>query len=231
MICDLTLTLDDGRYCITGGNDRTVRLWNPTRKDPAYKPPPTTNTIESSTISSQNYYRNTYGQSQSNTQTELPSALPMQTYAEGHMHPVHSVAANSSSTTLLSCSDKTLVCTDLVTAQVKQKWWGHVARIEYVTCLGGGDADDVFASASYDSTVRLWDSRSKSKDPLMILEDAKDAVTCVSSVAGEPQIVTSSVDGKVCPKLIGFGVDEEYLLILMLSLHRYELMISEQRNL
>jgi mitogen-activated protein kinase organizer 1 len=155
----------------------------------------------------------------------------MQTYAEGHMHPVHSVAANSSSTTLLSCSDKTLVCTDLVTAQVKQKWWGHVARIEYVTCLGGGDADDVFASASYDSTVRLWDSRSKSKDPLMILEDAKDAVTCVSSVAGEPQIVTSSVDGKVCPKLIGFGVDEEYLLILMLSLHRYELMISEQRNL
>ena len=21
---------------------------------------------------------------------------------------------------------------------MKQKWWGHVARIEYVTCLGGG---------------------------------------------------------------------------------------------
>jgi hypothetical protein len=45
--------------------------------------------------------------------------------------------------------------------------------------------------------LRLWDSRSRSKDPLMILEDAKDAVTCVSSVAGEAQIVTSSVDGKV----------------------------------
>lgn len=112
------------------------------------------------------------------------------------MHPVHSVAANPSSTTLLSCSDKTLVCTDLVTAQVKQKWWGHVARIEYVACLGG-DADDVYASASYDATVRLWDSRSRSKDPLMILEDAKDAVTCVGSVSGDAQIVTSSVDGKV----------------------------------
>lgn len=192
----------DGRYCITGGNDRTVRLWNPTRKDPAYKPPTAT---EPNTISAQDYYRKHYGQSQSNTQKELPSALPMQTYTEGHMHPVHSVSVNSSSTTLLSCSDKTLVCTDLVTAQVKQKWWGHVARIEYVTCLAGGDgADDVYASASYDATVRLWDSRSKSKDALMILEDAKDAVTCVSSVAGEAQIVTSSVDGKVRPKLSKF---------------------------
>lgn len=25
----------DGKYCITGANDRTVRLWNPTRIDPA----------------------------------------------------------------------------------------------------------------------------------------------------------------------------------------------------
>lgn len=79
-----------------------------------------------------------------------------------------------------------------------------MARIEYVACLGGGDGsnnnagDDVYASASYDATVRLWDSRSRSKDPLMILEDAKDAVTCVASVPGEAQIVTSSVDGKVC---------------------------------
>ena len=194
--CDVYCIPADGRYCITGGNDRTVRLWNPTRIDPAYKP---LKAAESTTISSQNYYKRRYGQSQSNPQEELPSALPMQTYTEGHMHPVHSVDVNTSSTTLLSCSDKTLVCTDLVTAQVKQKWWGHVARIECVACLGGGDgADDIYASASYDATVRLWDSRSKSKDPLMILEDAKDAVTCVSSVSGEAQIVTSSVDGKVC---------------------------------
>ena len=196
------ITSADGRYCITGGNDRTVRLWNPTRIDPAYKP---TTKEESSTISSQNYYRRHYGLSKNSAQEELPSALPMQTYKEGHMHPIHSVAVNSSSSTMLSCSDKTLVCTDLVTAQVKQKWWGHVARIEYVACLGGSDAnnnstgDDVYASASYDATVRLWDSRSRSKDPLMILQDAKDAVTCVTSVAGEAQIVTSSVDGKVRP--------------------------------
>ena len=132
------------------------------------------------------------------------------------MHPVHAVAANAASTTLLSTSDKTLVCTDLVTAQVKQKWWGHVARIEYVACLGGGSdttsggstvvGEDVYASASYDATVRLWDSRSRSKEPLMVLEDAKDAVTCVASVAGEACIVTSSVDGKVRPEFVNDSV-------------------------
>jgi mitogen-activated protein kinase organizer 1 len=118
----------------------------------------------------------------------------------------------------------------LVTAQVKQKWWGHLARIEYVACIGGGDADDVFASASYDATVRLWDSRSKSKDPLMILEDAKDAVTCVSSVPGEAQIITSSVDGKVCPKSI-VAVDYEESVIsyrcLFVQIRTYDLRTAQ----
>eukprot|EP00804_Cyclotella_cryptica_P019862 CCRYP_017036-RA/>CCRYP_017036-RA protein AED:0.02 eAED:0.02 QI:182/1/1/1/1/1/2/1429/276 len=244
----------DGKYCITGGNDRTVRLWNPTRIDPAYRPRPA-NAIESSYLSSQDYYRKHYGQADSSShQKELPSALPMQSYTEGHMHPVHAVAVNSTSTTLLSSSDKTLVCTDLVTAQVKQKWWGHVARIEYVACLGGGSnetssggvtGDDVYASASYDATVRLWDSRSRSKDPLMVLDDAKDAVTCVASIAGEAQIITSSVDGKVGQCFNGVqallwhaiphdSAIEFSLVMLMLksesSCNRYGSMISERHN-
>jgi len=64
--------------------------------------------------------------------------------------------------------------------------------------------EDIYASASYDATVRLWDARSRSKEPLMILEDAKDAVTCVSSgnsALGDAQIITSSVDGKVRVRL------------------------------
>jgi mitogen-activated protein kinase organizer 1 len=196
----------DGNYCLTGGNDRTVRLWNPTRVDPAYRPP------LSNKLSSQEYYARQYSESYGGDessmqlQQNLPSALPMQTYAEGHVHPVHAITTNSSSTVLLSSSDKTLIATNLVTAQTVQKWWGHTARIEFVTCLGGGGennnnnniGEEIYASASYDATVRLWDARSKSKEPLMILDDAKDSVSCVSSGGkGVAQIVTSSVDGKI----------------------------------
>lgn len=190
----------DGNYCITGGNDRTVRLWNPTRVDPAYRPPMSTK------LSSQEYYARQYGGGESVQQEQqyLPSALPMQTYSEGHVHPVHAITTNSSSTILLSSSDKTLIATNLVTAQTLQKWWGHTARIEYVACLGGGGdhnnntGEEIYASASYDATVRLWDARSKSKEPLMILDDAKDSVSCVSSGGkGVAQIITSSIDGKI----------------------------------
>lgn len=193
-----------------------MRLWNPTRIDPAYRPPRTTSTGNSA-VSSQDYYRRqqqteSLHDEPSKLPQHLPSALPMQTYTEGHMHPIHSITVNSTSNVLLSSSDKTLVATDLVTAQVKQKWWGHGGRIECVSCLGGSSSgtsgsggggggstsEEVYATSSYDATVRLWDSRSRSKDPLMILEEAKDAVTCVASGGeGDAQIVTSSVDGKI----------------------------------
>jgi mitogen-activated protein kinase organizer 1 len=194
----LHYTKADGKYCLTGASDRTVRLWNPTRIDPAYYQRPSSIT--------QSRARDSLHSS------TLPSALPMQTYSDGHIHPIYCLAANRSSTTLLSASDKTLLATDLLTAQNKQKWWGHAGRIEYVTCLGGSTntdddnknnissamGEEIYASASYDSTVRLWDARSRSKDPLMILDDATDAVTCVTQSPSQShhQIITSSVDGK-----------------------------------
>lgn len=170
----------------------------------------------------------------------LPSALPIQTYTDGHVHPIYALTTDRASTVLLSASDRTLLATDLVTAQAKRRFWGHTARIEYVACLGGNSNDDtanggggggvgeeIYASASYDSTVRLWDSRSRSNDPLMILTDAKDAVTCCVAPAppntgqgNEAQIITSSVDGRMrtydlrmarlITEDITSGGDEEY---------------------
>lgn len=226
-------TQADGKYCITGANDRTVRLWNPTRIDPAYTTTASLHRTSFVTNSSQEYYGGGHGQHHrsptandddiSNEEDRLrsppsrllPSALPIQTYTDGHVHPIYAVTTDRLSTVLLSASDRTLLATDLVTAQSKRRWWGHNARIEYVACLGGnisgsddatdnglhlggGLGEDIYASASYDSTVRLWDGRSRSNEPLMILTDAKDAVTCiVSAPRGEAQILTSSVDGRM----------------------------------
>ncbi len=193
----------DGKYCITGANDRTVRLWNPTRIDPVYKNNNSSSFVTSH--SSQEYYGGAQSTvTSSSSRVLLPSALPIQTYTDGHVHPIYAITTDRTSTILLSASDRTLLVSDLITAQSKRKYWGHTARIEYVTCLGGGNSnsgggvvgEEIYASASYDSTVRLWDSRSRSNDPLMILADAQDAVTSVIQ-GSESQIVTSSVDGRI----------------------------------
>ena len=108
----------DGKYCLTGGSDRTVRLWNPTRIDPAYRPTPAAaaaafadgsgdvRELSTRTVSAQEYYGGSHPQQPPRS---LPSALPMQTYANGHVHPISSIATNGSSTVLLSASDKTLL--------------------------------------------------------------------------------------------------------------------------
>jgi len=53
----------------------------------------------------------------------------------------------------------------------------------------------VVVSGSFDATVRVWDCRSQSQKPIMVLEEAGDSVSglCV----GGAEIVTGCVDGRV----------------------------------
>mmetsp|Transcript_40112 Transcript_40112/g.120963 ORF Transcript_40112/g.120963 Transcript_40112/m.120963 type:complete len:353 (-) Transcript_40112:122-1180(-) len=173
----------DGKYCLTAGHDRTVRLWNPTRRDPSYP---------------------AVADPSSSLSSDLPRALPIQTYTDGHTHPVSSIATNPgpSASTLLSSSDRVLIVTDIVTRRVKRRFHGHAGRINDVSCALGGEA---YLSGSYDGTVRVWDGRSRSNDPVQILDEAKDSVSAVEVVAegarssgaeaGVQEILTASVDG------------------------------------
>ena len=178
----------DGKYCLTGSYDRSVRLWNPLRLDPAH--PPTSKASS------------THAELHDNTadipMEDLPQSLPIQLYHDGITHPVTAVAVDDASTTIVCASEKTVVVHDVVTGQCKRRLQGHVGRINAVAL--NPDAQ-VYLSASYDATVRLWDSRSRSFEPIQIFREAKDSVTAVHAVQEssiEVAIIrTASVDGIV----------------------------------
>jgi len=187
----------DGKYCLTAGHDRSVRLWNPTRIDPVRTSTPTSKPSSS------------YLTTSTSTPTplppldEIPPALPIQSYTDGHTHPVSSLTIDPSSTTLLSSSSKTLIATDILTRRLKRRFTGHTGRINAVAISHSADA---FLSASYDGTVRIYDGRTFTQTPVAVLEEGTDSLTCLAvrdggpgagGVGGDVEIRAGSVDGTV----------------------------------
>lgn len=140
----------DGNYCLTGGSDRTVKLWNPTR-----------------------------------------GAL-LQTYL-GHARDVLDARGSCDNSSIASVSsDKAVVLWDVTTAKSTRKWRGHAGAVQTV-CFN--EDSSVVISGSIDGSVCCWDTRSRARDPLQALKEARDAVTSV--LASDHEIVSSSLDGSV----------------------------------
>lgn len=102
-------------------------------------------------------------------------------------------AASGDATQLVSGSmDKNVLLWDVAEAQVIRSFRGHEAQINAVKFNEEGS---VALSASFDGTLRCWDTKSRSRDPLQIMDEAKDSVTSI--VVSKNEIITGSLDGKV----------------------------------
>lgn len=60
---------------------------------------------------------------------------------------------------------------------------------------------------SFDSTVRLWDTKTQSGKPLMILSEARDSISALFVL--DHEIVTGSIDGRVRSYDIRMGIMSE----------------------
>jgi mitogen-activated protein kinase organizer 1 len=89
-------------------------------------------------------------------------------------------------------SDSSICFWDLRRSTVIRKLRCHNGA---VNCVAFNHDSSVAISGSYDSTVKLWDARCASVNPIQTLEDSKDAITAVAS--GRFDILSGSVDGKL----------------------------------
>lgn len=120
-------------------------------------------------------------------------AVLLKTYS-GHGYEVLDAVGSSDNSRLASCgADKTVVQWDVATGQIIRRFRGHTAR---VNCVKFNQPDStVIISGSYDATIRCWDCRSRSAEPIQIIDDAKDSVS--SLMVSQHEILSGSIDGKV----------------------------------
>ena len=129
----------------------------------------------------------------------LTSSL-IQTFS-AHAHAVSDLALTRDNATFASVGgDKAVFIWDVATAKVTRRFHGHVGRVEGVEFGGeggtGGGGESVVISGGLDGGLRIWDLRSRGEGSIMVLDEAKDAVTSVALSPGGV-IWAGSLDGRL----------------------------------
>ncbi|XP_043551076.1 WD repeat domain-containing protein 83 [Chiloscyllium plagiosum] len=116
----------------------------------------------------------------------------LKTYS-GHGYEVLDAAGSCDNSQICSCgSDKTVVLWDVATGQLVRKFRGHRGK---VNCVQFNEESTVIVSGSIDTSVRCWDCRSRTSEPIQILDEAKDGISSVK--VSDHEILSGSVDGRI----------------------------------
>lgn len=164
----LTYSSGNGQYILSGSSDRSIKLWNPIKAIESYD------------------------------KTGEPYTLPIQTYTGAHIYEVLTLSVSSDNSRFLSGGgDKSVFIWDVASGKILRRLGGgpggHNGKIESVGF--GGEDDAVVVSASYDASVRLWDTKAQGNRPMMVLTEGRDSITDISVINWE--IGAASVDGRV----------------------------------
>lgn len=116
----------------------------------------------------------------------------MQTYS-GHGYEVMDAQGSCDSSQIASAGmDKCVFLWDVATAQVVRRYRAHAGQ---VNCVKFNEESTVILSGSFDGTVKAWDCKSRSREPIQVLDEAKDSVS--SLAVSDHEILAGSLDGKV----------------------------------
>lgn len=125
----------------------------------------------------------------------------IQKYA-AHGYPVLDIAVSQDNQTFASVGgDRSVFLWDVQRADGTLRRFGsntnqgHTARINCVAFAG--ESDSVLVSGSDDTSVRLWDVKSRDNKPLMVLDEAKDGISTVVVPGNGHEVVSGSVDGRI----------------------------------
>ncbi|KIW44208.1 uncharacterized protein PV06_05235 [Exophiala oligosperma] len=167
----ITFSSQAGTYVLTGSSDRQIHL---SRTEPATDP-----------------------------DKKKQSPGPIQKYV-AHGYPILDIAVSRDNQTFASVGgDRSVFLWDVASGGSEgtsrrfgsNTNQGHSSRINCVAFTGDGDT--VIASGSDDTSVRLWDVKSRDTKPLMVLDEAKDGISSIVVTGNGYEIVAASVDGRV----------------------------------